>query len=370
MRTALTDLVGIDFPIVAFTHCRDVAVEVSKAGGLGMLGAVRFSPEQLDQELTLLKKESGGRPFGVDLLIPENLATIDEQASVNDVPKETVDFVKQILVRYGVMDEDEEIELDPGAVTQYTPTNVQALLDVAFAHKPAMIASALGVPPQYLVDRAKKEGIPTAGLVGKVAHAQKQKAMGVDVIVAQGHEAGGHAGEITSMVLTPQVVDAVAPTPVLTAGGIASGRQIAAALALGADGVWAGSVWLTTHEAETHPTVKEKMLSATSADTVRAKVRTGKLARQLKTPWHEAWEAPGAPAPLPMPLMEMLSFPAFRRIAKAAENGNPGAKQLHSYFVGQVVGQLTKSLPTATVMVNLIEEYAASVQRLNEITGA
>jgi NAD(P)H-dependent flavin oxidoreductase YrpB (nitropropane dioxygenase family) len=368
MRTPLTELTGVDFPIVGFSHCRDVVAAVSKSGGLGMLGAVRFSPEELDQELTVLEKETGGRPYGVDLLIPTNLATTDETASADEVPTETVAFVKDLLVRYGVMTESEDIELDAGAVTQYTPDNVEGLLDVAFAHRPAMIASALGVPPAYLIERAKRESIPVAALVGKVSHAQKQQAMGVDVIVAQGHEAGGHAGEITTMVLTPQVVDAVAPIPVLAAGGIASGRQVAAALALGAAGVWCGSVWLTTQEAETHPTVKDKMLHATSADTVRAKVRTGKLARQLRTPWHEAWAAEGAPAPLPMPLMEMLSFPAFRRIARAAEHGNRGARELHSYFVGQVVGMMNQSLPATTVMRTMIEEYADTVVRLEEIS--
>jgi NAD(P)H-dependent flavin oxidoreductase YrpB (nitropropane dioxygenase family) len=208
-----------------------------------------------------------------------------------------------------------------------------------------------------MVEHAHEHGVVVAGLVGKRQHAERQKNAGVDIIVAQGYEAGGHTGDIATMVLVPEIVDAVAPRPVLAAGGIARGRQMAAAMALGAQGVWTGSVWLTTQEAETHPVVKEKFLRATSSDTLRSRSITGKPARQLKSAWTEAWDAPGSPGPLPMPLQPLLVDYALQRIRRAAEAGVPGAVQLVNYFVGQVVGSLDAVRPARQVLHEMIEEY-------------
>ena len=373
MRTALTDMLGLGFPLVAFSHCRDVVAAVTNSGGFGMLGAVRFTPDQLDEELSWLDRETHGRPYGVDVLIPTRLAGRDEGLSADEtagrVPEQHVEFARDLLLRYAIISDGDDFQLRQGAATQYEEQNVKALLDVAFAHPIKLVASALGVPPPELVARAKGSGVPIAALVGKVEHARRQVAAGVDLIVAQGHEAGGHAGEITTMVLTPQVVDAVAPVPVLAAGGIADGRQIAAALALGAAGVWTGSVWLMTEESETDPVVREKFAAASSADTMRSRVRTGKLARQLRSAWHEEWESAGSPGPLPMPLMEMISDSAFQKIGQAAAAGSPEAFTLHSYFVGQVVGMLGSVRPAAEVVYSMIESYIETVARLNEISA-
>jgi len=373
MRTALTDMLGLGFPLVAFSHCRDVVAAVTNSGGFGMLGAVRFTPDQLDEELSWLDRETHGRPYGVDVLIPTRLAGRDEGLSADEtagrVPAQHVEFARDLLLRYAIISDGDDFQLRQGAATQYEEQNVKALLDVAFAHPVKLVASALGVPPPELVARAKGSGVPIAALVGKVEHARRQVAAGVDLIVAQGHEAGGHAGEITTMVLTPQVVDAVAPVPVLAAGGIADGRQIAAALALGAAGVWTGSVWLMTEESETDPVVREKFAAASSADTMRSRVRTGKLARQLRSAWHEEWESAGSPGPLPMPLMEMISDSAFQKIGQAAAAGSPEAFTLHSYFVGQVVGMLGSVRPAAEVVYSMIESYIETVARLNEISA-
>jgi len=373
MRTALTDMLGLEFPLVAFSHCRDVVAAVTNSGGFGMLGAVRFTPDQLDEELSWLDRETHGRPYGVDVLIPTRLAGRDEGLSADEtagrVPAQHVEFARDLLLRYAIISDGDDFQLRQGAATQYEEQNVKALLDVAFAHPIKLVASALGVPPPELVARAKGSGVPIAALVGKVEHARRQVAAGVDLIVAQGHEAGGHAGEITTMVLTPQVVDAVAPVPVLAAGGIADGRQIAAALALGAAGVWTGSVWLMTEESETDPVVREKFAAASSADTMRSRVRTGKLARQLRSAWHEEWESAGSPGPLPMPLMEMISDSAFQKIGQAAAAGSPEAFTLHSYFVGQVVGMLGSVRPAAEVVYSMIESYIETVARLNEISA-
>lgn len=373
MRTALTDMLGLDFPLVAFSHCRDVVAAVTNSGGFGMLGAVRFTPDQLDEELSWLDTETHGRPYGVDVLIPTQLAGHDEGLSADEtasrVPAQHVEFARDLLLRYGIISDGDDFQLRPAAATQYEEQNVKALLDVAFAHPIKLVASALGVPPPELVGRAKGSGVPIAALVGKVQHARRQAAAGVDLIVAQGHEAGGHAGEITTMVLTPQVVDAVAPLPVLAAGGIADGRQIAAAMALGAAGVWTGSVWLMTEESETDPIVRGKFAAASSADTMRSRVRTGKLARQLRSAWHEEWESAGSPGPLPMPLMEMISDSAFQKIGQAAAAGSAEAYSLQSYFVGQVVGMLGSVRPAAEVVYAMIEGYIETVARLNEISA-
>ena len=373
MRTALTDMLGVDFPLVAFSHCRDVVATVTNSGGFGMLGAVRFTPDQLDEELSWLDRETHGRPYGVDVLIPARLAGRDEGLSAGEtaarVPAEHVEFARDLLLRYGVIRNGDDFQLRPAAAVQYEDQNVKALLDVAFAHPVKLVASALGIPSPELVARAKSNGVPIAALVGKVEHARRQVAAGVDLIVAQGHEAGGHTGEITTMVLTPQVADAVAPIPVLAAGGIADGRQIAAAIALGAAGVWTGSVWLMTEESETDAIVREKFAAASSADTMRSRVRTGKLARQLRSAWHDEWESADSPGALPMPLMEMISDSAFQKIGQAAAAGSPEAYRLQSYFVGQAVGMLGSVRPAAEVVYSMIESYIEAVARLNEISA-
>src|SRR6202040_4020506 len=200
------------------------------------------------------------------------------------------------------------------------------LLEVAMSHPIRLIANALGVPPDYMIEAGKERGIPVAALVGAKEHAVKQVQAGVDLIVAQGTEAGGHCGEVTTMVLIPEVLEAIAAIgskiPVLAAGGIVTGRQMAAAVAMGAAGAWTGSVWLTTEEAETAPYTKQRMLAATSRDTVRSTCRTGKPTRQLKSDWTEAWESGHAPEPLPMPLQSMITEPALRRVDTLAAKGD------------------------------------------------
>jgi NAD(P)H-dependent flavin oxidoreductase YrpB (nitropropane dioxygenase family) len=188
----------------------------------------------------------------------------------------------------------------------------------------------------------------------------------VDVLIAQGTEAGGHTGTIATTVLTPEIVDLAEGRPVLAAGGIGSGRQMAAALALGAAGVWCGSVWLSSQEDITPIEVKEKFLAATSSDTLRSKTRTGKPARQLRSAWHDEWEAEGAPAPLPMPLQPMLVNEAWNRIDAAAAAGNDGAKKLESFFIGQVVGSFTALRPAADIARQLVDDCE---QRLRELAA-
>lgn len=380
MHTRATKMLGIDFPIFAFTHCRDVAAAVTNAGGLGVLGAVAHTPEQLDVDLTWMAQQTKGRPFGVDLLIPRKYVGaeaggFDPARLQSMVPDEHREWIEALLERYGVPalpapEADSAREGRGMAGLRIDPKAMAPLIDVAFDHKVALIASALGTPPQWLVERAHAVGIPIAALAGRIDHAVAHNEAGVDLVIAQGTEGGGHTGEIATMVLVPQVVDAVAPTPVLAAGGIASGRQMAAALALGAEGVWCGSVWLTTHEAETTPVIREKFLAAKSADTRRSRSLTGKPARMLRSAWTDAWDEPDAPAPLGMPLQSMLIAEAQRRIHRVAHQADSSARPLVTYFVGQVVGQMNVAMSTRDVVREMVEQCLDAMDRLSTVVTA
>ncbi|MER6947734.1 nitronate monooxygenase family protein [Nonomuraea sp. NPDC000554] len=374
MRTAICERLGIEFPLFAFSHCRDVVAAVTNAGGFGVLGAIAFTPEQLDTELTWIDERVGGHPYGVDVLVPGRIdaAALDRHARLADlVPERHRDFVTHLMTKYGVSG---TIQPPAGSADEFgrrvTAAGASGLIDVALKHRIGLIASALGPPPPEMVTRARAAGVPVAALVGTVEHARRQVAAGADLVVAQGTEAGGHTGEIATMVLVPQVVDAVAPVPVLAAGGIASGRQMAAAMALGAEGVWCGSVWLTTEEAETAPAVKRKLLAASSLDTVRSRSRTGKPARQLASAWTDEWDSgPESPGPLGMPMQLLVAEAAMARIGAAAERGEPGALELANYFVGQVVGQLNQVKPAREVVYEMVSEFAEAVERLARLSG-
>lgn len=371
MQTAVTEMLGIEFPILAFSHCRDVVAAVTNAGGMGVLGATALTPEQLEVELDWIEEHVDGRPYGVDLLFPATYVgqgdqELDVTALGDLIPEEHRAFVEELLERYGVPEAAEGSGRGMGGLT-VAHERVGRLADVAFAHPIKLIANALGPPPPEMIEEAHARDIPVAALAGTVQHAERNVAVGADIIVAQGYEAGGHTGTVATMVLVPEVVDAVAPVPVLAAGGIADGRQVAAAMALGAQGVWTGSVWLTTEEAETHPVVKEKFLAATSSDTVRSRAVTGKPARQLRSAWTDEWDSEDSPGPLPMPLQPLLVDEALGRIERSAGARESGSAKLVNYFVGQVVGSMRTVKPARRVMYELVEGFADTMARLDEL---
>jgi NAD(P)H-dependent flavin oxidoreductase YrpB (nitropropane dioxygenase family) len=369
MQTPLCDDFGIEYPIFAFTHCRDVVAAVSKAGGLGVLGAVGFSPEQLEIELDWIDAHVDGKPYGVDTVMPQK--SVDVHGAN---PDEMLDTIRSMIddAHWRYVDElMERLELPPlpagdggHGVLGWTDDVAHRHVEIALAHPIKLIANALGSPPKDVIDQAHEHGVKVAALAGKAVHAQRHVNNGVDVVVAQGYEAGGHTGEIATMVLVPEVVDAVAPAPVLAAGGIGSGRQIAAALALGAQGVWLGSLWLTTAESNSSPAVLEAYMDATSADTVRSRCYTGKPARMLRNTWTDAWSDPNGPGPLGMPLQNILTSEANARIARS------GRKELQFAPVGQIVGRMNQVRPVRDVMYDLIEEYIDTVERLEAGTQA
>ena len=373
MRTPLCEQLGIEFPIFAFTHCRDVVAAVSKAGGFGVLGAVGFNADQLEIELKWIDEHVGDKPYGVDIVIPgkyegkgESLDAAALEAKLRElIPQQHRDFAKTLLAEHGVP------ELPAGEKARellgWTATTAGPQVETILKHpKVRVVANALGTPPAEVIREIQDSGRLVGALCGSVKHALGHKAAGVDFVIAQGTEGGGHTGDIGSIVLWPQVIDAVAPLPVVAAGGIGDGRQMAAALMLGAHGVWTGSLWLTVEEAEAPPAQQESLLRASSQDTVRSRAWTGKPCRMLRNDWTEAWDKTENPKPLGMPLQFMVTADAVARTHRYAAK----AQAVAFNPVGQVVGLMNEVKSSRELIVELVEEYLDAIERFRQIQPA
>jgi NAD(P)H-dependent flavin oxidoreductase YrpB (nitropropane dioxygenase family) len=372
MKSPICDMLGIEFPLLAFSHCRDVVAAVSRAGGFGVLGATGHTADSVHTELKWIDEHVDGKPYGIDVLVPENMATAGEVGVTYNslktrVPQEHRDFAAHLLAQAGV--ETVDVQVSDDRPQPFDPEQALRTLEAAFDHPIKLIANALGVPPPAMIEMGKRHGVPVAALVGAKEHAIRQVNAGVDILVVQGTEAGGHCGEVTTMVLVPEVINAVKrirDVPVLAAGGIMNGSQMAACMAMGAAGVWTGSVWLATMESETSQIFREKMIEASSRDAVRVKTRTGKPARQLRSAWTEAWErSPDSPGALPMPLMSLVSENALRSVNRAAEAGNPKAREMVTYFVGQGVGLIDSVRSAGQVVQDFKSEFIDAIERMN-----
>jgi NAD(P)H-dependent flavin oxidoreductase YrpB (nitropropane dioxygenase family) len=376
MKSPICEMLGVEFPLVAFSHCRDVVAAVSRAGGFGVLGATVHTPETIEQELKWIDDHVDGKPYGVDVLIPENISTAGEKnvtwkSLETRVPRQHRDFTRELLKRTG-------IDLAITSVSDNEPQpfdgeNALQVLEASFRHPIRLIANALGVPPKEMIEMGRRHGVPVAALVGAKEHALRQVAAGVDILVVQGTEAGGHCGEVSTMVLVPEVIKAIKPVrdvPVLAAGGIMTGRQMAACMAMGAAGAWTGSVWLATVESETSEIFREKMIAASSRDAVRSRGRTGKPARQLRSVWTDVWDrSPDSPGALPMPLQSIISRDAFASIDRAAAAGNAKARDLVSYFVGQGVGLVDSVKSAGSVVQEFKEDFIEAVEHMNALVA-
>ncbi|MFF8193249.1 NAD(P)H-dependent flavin oxidoreductase [Streptomyces bobili] len=370
MQTELSNQLGVEHAVFGFTPFPAVAAAISRAGGFGVLGAVRYTaPDDLRRDLDWIEAHVDGRPYGLDVVMPAKKVegpknhTLSEADVEAMIPEGHRQFVRDTLAKHGVP-ELAEGEASGWRITGWMEQVARGQLDVAFDYPIRLLANALGSPPADVVARAHERGVLVAALAGSARHAIKHRDAGIDIVVAQGYEAGGHTGEIASMVLTPEVVDAVAPMPVLAAGGIGSGRQIAAALALGAQGVWLGSLWLTAAEADLHSSaLTRKLLAAGSGDTVRSRALTGKPARQLRTEWTDAWDAPDGPGTLPMPLQGLLVADAVSRIQKYEVDPLLGTP------VGQIVGRMNEVRSVRAVFDDLTRGFERAVDRINRIAG-
>ena len=372
MRTDLCDRFGIQYPIFVFTPSEKVAAAVTKAGGMGVLGCVRFNAaDDLERVLTWMDENTDGKPYGVDVVMPAKIPTEGTAVDIDKlIPQTHRDFVDKTLADLGVPPlPDDESRSD--GVLGWLHSVARSHVDVALKHPIKLIANALGSPPNDVVEQVHAAGVPVAALAGSAKHALRHVDNGVDIVVAQGHEAGGHTGEIGSMVLWPEIVDALdGRAPVLAAGGIGTGRQVAAALALGASGVWMGSAFLTSAEYDLGvrgesgvSTIQQAMLSATSADTVRRKIYTGKPARLLRSRWTDAWDAENAPEPLPMPLQNILVSEAHQRMN---DSSDPTAVAMP---VGQIVGRMNEIRPVADIIAELVSGFETATRKLDEIAG-
>jgi NAD(P)H-dependent flavin oxidoreductase YrpB (nitropropane dioxygenase family) len=367
---------GIEVPIFAFSHCRDVVVAVSKAGGLGVYGAALHSDEQIEIDLAWIEQQLPGKPYGIDLLMPGKYAGADEGGQSADAQKAAIppvydEYLDKLMSVYAVplVDGwDEQVSDEILGGQRYTAKQTHGILRLAFRFNPKLLVCALGTPPPEVIEEAHGRGMLVGALAGKVTHAMKHKRAGVDLVIAQSYEAGGHTGDIGGMVLTPQIVDAVAPIPVLAAGGIGTGRQMAAALALGAKGVWCGSIWLATVESECSPLVRQKLVDATSDDTVKTRCFTGKPARYLKSTWIDEWEGSDAPPMLATPLQSIATGRYVERIDRAAmlpdARPNAGAGLLATKPAGQIIGMIDQVSTCRNVVTRMMTGCADAIADL------
>jgi NAD(P)H-dependent flavin oxidoreductase YrpB (nitropropane dioxygenase family) len=368
MRNRITEMFGIDVPIFAFTHKPEVAIEVTNAGGMGALAASYFQPDELERILTDMDEKTCGRPYCIDVLFANKVGSVVPMSErLQALPQEHIDFVEKILDDAGIPPLPPEVEAEllrekpPGR--GHTEEGILEVLEVVVKHPQVkFVLSAMGAPPRHVVETLHGHGIQVGAMAGSAEHALKHVQAGVDLIVAQGSEAGGHTGTISSMVLWPEVVDAVAPIPVLAAGGVGSGRHIAAAIALGAEGVWCGTIWLGSVESELSPDLRKKFIAARSQDAIQRKYDTGKPLRVLRSKWTDAWDAPGAPEPLPLPQQKLLVIPALKRLELA------NAVDYMGYMSGQIVGRIKKEQTIREIMEDMKTELQEVIDRMGQRT--
>lgn len=357
LRTRLCELLDIDYPILLAgmggAANAELAAAVSEAGGLGIIGAINLTPDELDAEIRKLKKLTS-KPFGVDTIAPTNMvdtATIEELRSY--IPDEAVAYASKLAKELGIpVPEGTQFGKEGG--TGWAAGMTPKQIEVVYEHKVPVFAAALG-SPAFMVPEAHSRGMKVIGLVGTVNQARKEADAGVDIIVAQGHEGGGHTGHVGTLPLVRLVAEAVVPTPVVAAGGIADGRGLVAALALGACGVWCGTAFLCTHESGIEQVAKERIVQATERDTRVTRVFTGKTCRLLNTKLIEKWEKEGPIMPFPLPIVMCTSLQDYIGKAKMVDN----------YFIpcGQICGALKEMKSAKQVMQEIVDQ---AVQILDE----
>lgn len=343
----IAGLVDIEHPVFGFSHSTDVVAAVTNNGGLGVWGATRSTPEEIEAGLAKIRAAVGSRPFGVDLVLPKGMPERDDRAAIEErIPDGHRAFVSGIAETYGVPDDG-----GSGMRSRFVRSeeSAQRQIEKVLASDVDVFALGIGSPPE-VITAAKERGKRVVSLVGAPRHAQAALRLGADILVAQGYDAGAHTGPIGTFSLVPKIADLAGDVPVLAAGGVATGRHIAAALALGAVGVWMGSAWLVTREEGTDPVVLQKLLSAGIEDTVISRADSGKTLRQIRTAWSDAWAAPDAPAPLRMPYQDILVGDILGAIDR-----HKVEPLMHSP-AGQSIGYFDRETTVADILADLVAE--------------
>lgn len=351
----ICDSMGIRYPIFGFAHSVQAVAAITNAGGIGCYGATRRFPHEITAELKEIRALVGNKPFGVDLVLPPGMPEHDSRAEIEaEIPQAHRDFVERAIKEYKVPEATE-----PGMRTRFIRSKEieDAQLRAVLDSDVDLFACGIGAP-RDAVQEAKSRGKTTLALIGAPHHVERSRAAGVDIIVAQGYDAGAHTGPIGTYSLVPQIVDAAGDIPVLVAGGVATGRHIAAALAMGAQGVWMGTAWLLTeeHGDHMHPVNAAKLAAAGSGDTVISRSESGKTFRMVRTGWSELWERPDAPAPLKMPFQDVLVGDLLGAIDE-----HDIEPLIHS-GAGQSIGYFDRVRPVQAVMDELVEEASSVLQ--------
>jgi NAD(P)H-dependent flavin oxidoreductase YrpB (nitropropane dioxygenase family) len=354
LHTKLCDMLGIEYPIIAFTHCKDVAVAVINSGAFAVLGEAMHKPEQIAADIAWIRDRVSGKPFGIDLVLPASVppsGTLDELT--REIPEAHRAFAKQIKEKYDVPDPKGPIALHQwGGLNQEM---ARQQLEVLLEERVPVLCSGLG-SPAFILDAARERGIKVFGLIGKTRQAKRQIEAGVDAVIAQGYDAAGHTGAMGTFSIVPEVVSIAGDTPVIAAGGVTTGRHLAAALCLGAAGVWTGTLWLASRESDVDMIVKEKLLAASADDTTYSRCISGMPMRTLQCPWTEEWAKPEAPPVLQAPYQMLLS-------ADYIQGANDHRREdLMTEAAGQGVGFVTAMKPARQIVFDLVEEALTAIE--------
>lgn len=357
MGTALARQMGLRTPIFGFTHSVDVAAAVTNAGGLGVLGATRMTPTEIEESLAEIRRRVGSRPFGVDLVLPSGMPERDDRALIEQqIPSGHKEFISNLYDRYSI-----PRPTKPGMRSRFVRSQEVANQQIAMVNASDVDVFAMGIgSPVDAVIEAKRRGKLVVSLVGAPHHARRAIDAGADVIVAQGYDAGAHTGQIGTYSLVPQVVDVAGSIPVLAAGGVATGRHLAAALAMGAQGVWIGTAWLVAEENRTEPAILDKLLKAGSLDTLISRADSGKTLRQIRTAWTDEWSKSDAPVPLRMPYQDILVGDLLGAIDE-----HQIQPLMHSP-AGQSIAYFERVQTVAEIMDAITQEGMASIKALSE----
>lgn len=360
IHTKLCDLLAIEHPIFAFSHSVDVVVAVCQAGGLGVLGATRMFPEEIDAALAEIRERVGTRPFGVDLVLPKGMPERDNREEIEAaLPAEHLAFVDHLYEKYNVPRDGLS-----GPRSRFVRSDEMARrqADIVLDSDVDVFAMGIGSPPEF-ISAAKAARKRVLALVGSPKHARRALDLGAEILVAQGHDSGAHTGPIGTFSLVPQVTRLAGEVPVLAAGGVATGAHIVAALAMGAVGVWMGTAWLVTREAHTSPVLMPKLLAAGSEDTVITRAKSGKTNRQLRTAYTDEWEAPDAPRPLKMPYQDILVGDILGAIDRHE------VEPLLGTGLGQGIAWFREETTVADVMQQLVGEARQSIGLIEALSA-